>query len=494
MKLLSFIVILLISLLLRWPISLTKGVLKDVEHLLLKFSTNPQFIQLDLLRDEQTYSVNEIVKNGDFTQALASWQTKGQVQYLAEEQAAQLGQADSSNLWEDNCLSQTIKINSAPPAYLYFEYQTFTQETLPLFDQASFVVLVNEQIRYVVAAENNLGWQQGWINLTNLEAEDIDLKFCAGNSLDHQQSSWAWLRKVSTQSLAPNQTDQLKISWQPAEAVTTIDEEEISQNPYTISDFTQFIEQISFSLTIDTQQINNDLILGKNLTPDFTLSNFKVIQEPDKTYTLQFNSNIDLQNIALTIYYADDFFSLDNLANVNQQQIFYDPEQPWLIQQDQYLINLELPETQYWLLSVQKLNGEKVFSQIYPHVLVNEVMFNPEGSDTGAEWFELFNPGPTARSINSWKLVDAADNEIVINPVQANLQPGEFLQIINQSNPIFNNSGDTLFLFDSQNQVVDQLTYTSATDEGLTFCRYPDGKELQADCLATPNSDNQIAP
>ncbi len=494
MKLLSFIFILLISLLLRWPMSLTKSVLKDVDHLLLKFSTNPHFIQLELLRDEQIYTVNERVKNGDFTQALANWQTKGQVQYLAEEQAAQLGQADSSNLWEDNCLSQTIKINNATPAYLYFEYQTFTQETLPLFDQTSFVVLLNEQIRYVVAAKNNLGWQQGWINLTNLEAEDIDLKFCAGNSLDHQQSSWVWLRKVSTQSLAPNQTDQLKISWQPAEADMTIDDDEISQNPYTISDFTQFSEQINFSLTIDTQQINKDLILANNLTPDFTLFNFKVTQEADETYTLQFNSDIDLQNLPSTVYYADNYFFINDLTNIDKKEIFYDPEHPWLINQDQYLLNLELPEAQYWLLSVQKLNGEKVFSQIYPHVLVNEVMFNPEGSDTSAEWFELFNPGPTVISIDNWKLLDAADNEIIITPAQPNLQPGEFLQIINQNNPIFNNSGDTLFLFDSQNQVVDQLTYTSATGEGLTFCRFPDGKEWQADCLASPNSANQITP
>ncbi|MCK4613891.1 MAG: lamin tail domain-containing protein, partial [Thermoplasmata archaeon] len=47
-------------------------------------------------------------------------------------------------------------------------------------------------------------------------------------------------------------------------------------------------------------------------------------------------------------------------------------------------------------------------------VLVNEVMFNPEGNDSGKEWIELYNPGNSSVNLSGYKVVNKNNESFTI--------------------------------------------------------------------------------
>ena len=63
-------------------------------------------------------------------------------------------------------------------------------------------------------------------------------------------------------------------------------------------------------------------------------------------------------------------------------------------------------------------------------VLINEVLYNPSGSDDGAEWVEICNPGTEPVDLSGWALQNAGTiwSEVFVLD-KATLAPGEYLLI-----------------------------------------------------------------
>ena len=56
-------------------------------------------------------------------------------------------------------------------------------------------------------------------------------------------------------------------------------------------------------------------------------------------------------------------------------------------------------------------------------VIISEVMYNPQGSDEGKEWVELYNTGTNAVDLGRWTLQDIQDND-----VSGQIVPGTIIQ------------------------------------------------------------------
>ena len=110
-------------------------------------------------------------------------------------------------------------------------------------------------------------------------------------------------------------------------------------------------------------------------------------------------------------------------------------------------------------------------------VIINELLPDPVGADSGHEWVELVNVGTAPASLLDWTLGDAvrADRHVFSS---LTLQPGEALVLgddqASSGALSLNNSGDSVTLADSQGNTVSAVSY-SGSSAGVSLNRAADG-------------------
>ena len=162
-------------------------------------------------------------------------------------------------------------------------------------------------------------------------------------------------------------------------------------------------------------------------------------------------------------------------------------------------------------------------------VVLNEVLPNPEGSDAQAglqgEWVELANTAPFSVDVTGWYIEDEAGNRISIDATSTfNSQvvaqlPGSFAEwiVVFMPGAILNNDGDTVYLYDSQDNLRDFYAYGASVNdadsdsnntpggdnagpaggetsgsEGKSDARIPDGVGPWIDPIPTPGAPNEL--
>ncbi|MFA6524148.1 MAG: lamin tail domain-containing protein [Candidatus Paceibacterota bacterium] len=114
-------------------------------------------------------------------------------------------------------------------------------------------------------------------------------------------------------------------------------------------------------------------------------------------------------------------------------------------------------------------------------VIINEIMYDVEGSDTDREWIEIYNNGSESIDLSGWKLNEANTNHsiavfqgenslgansyaiVVGNPQKFLIDWSNFLGTIFDSSFSLNNDpGEFLALKDSSLSIKDELTYTTS--------------------------------
>lgn len=110
-------------------------------------------------------------------------------------------------------------------------------------------------------------------------------------------------------------------------------------------------------------------------------------------------------------------------------------------------------------------------------VVITEVMYDLDGTDTGREWIEVKNSGGETVDLSTWKLFEANTNHKINASASPNLPSGGFAIIADDSekfsadNPNFSgllfdstfslsNSGETLIIRDQNLSDIDSLTYS----------------------------------
>ena len=123
-------------------------------------------------------------------------------------------------------------------------------------------------------------------------------------------------------------------------------------------------------------------------------------------------------------------------------------------------------------------------------VMITEIMYDLEGTDTGREWIEVYNAGASSVDLADWKLFEANTNHR-LTAQSASVIPAQGFAIIADNiekfltdNPGFSgilfdsafslsNEGETLVLRDGSVSDVDTVSYTSSIGAN------GDGKSLQ---------------
>jgi hypothetical protein len=148
-------------------------------------------------------------QNGDFSDDLRYWQTRGEVGVLKlpfSEQIEPLNSiqnfvrlsSDSNLDWLGaHSLEQTF-VMPANHVALEFWYRIHTQETEPGFDSPCLVVLINQQaVAWFSATDASETWQRFSVPLPNT-GQSITLSFRAGQTGDQQKPTWIDITNVYT--------------------------------------------------------------------------------------------------------------------------------------------------------------------------------------------------------------------------------------------------------------------------------------------------------
>lgn len=148
-------------------------------------------------------------------------------------------------------------------------------------------------------------------------------------------------------------------------------------------------------------------------------------------------------------------------------------------------------------------------------VVVNEILANPVGTDTGTERVEIYNAGPGSVDMTGWAIDDAVtigqtavraripedlDPACSTNPV---IGPGEFRTVMMQGGAaVLNNTGDDVYLVSNRllnATVVHSVTYPQTVGEGQGWACIPNGSANYAWrsltlCASNGGTGDVVAP
>src|SRR3989338_1761575 len=127
-------------------------------------------------------------------------------------------------------------------------------------------------------------------------------------------------------------------------------------------------------------------------------------------------------------------------------------------------------------------------STVFAAVVINEAEINPAGSDTGAEWIEIFNIG-SEENLSGWYINTAGGLNHSLDNVTLN---GNSFYIKQGFTPSIADASQNLKLFDNTNSLIDQTgIFTDNGNNGSTYSRMPDVTGSFVFQAATKNASNQ---
>lgn len=99
----------------------------------------------------------------------------------------------------------------------------------------------------------------------------------------------------------------------------------------------------------------------------------------------------------------------------------------------------------------------------YPKILINEIMPNPDGTDTGNEWVELRNPNSDDIDLTDWQLDDDEGGSKPFTIKALTIPKNGYATIISgESKLSLNNDSDKVRLFDPKGVIQDEIYYEDA--------------------------------
>ena len=87
-------------------------------------------------------------------------------------------------------------------------------------------------------------------------------------------------------------------------------------------------------------------------------------------------------------------------------------------------------------------------------VIIQCVLYNPDGEDNGRESVTLF--AHTTTEVTGWILEDEADHRFTLS---GTFQAGQSYEVSNEGRAVWNNDGDTASLYDATGKLVDSFSY-----------------------------------
>lgn len=132
--------------------------------------------------------------------------------------------------------------------------------------------------------------------------------------------------------------------------------------------------------------------------------------------------------------------------------------------------------------------GDEPTYQLSDHIILSELLPDPEGSDATDEWIELVNTGNTQVNLHAWEIF-VGDDLYAFNDSTKIEGNGYVLLAITTSGLSLNNSGETVTLLDPTGSIMDTVTYMDAPN-GESYSRTEDN--WQWTTTPTPAAANVI--
>ncbi|MFH1375095.1 MAG: lamin tail domain-containing protein [Patescibacteria group bacterium] len=128
--------------------------------------------------------------------------------------------------------------------------------------------------------------------------------------------------------------------------------------------------------------------------------------------------------------------------------------------------------------------------EISNHIVISEFIPNPEGNDGENEWIEIFNPSDLALDLSGWTIGSLIIPELLLEPDSyAYFSAGDSANW-SGSWPTLNNNSGTVTLKNSATEVIDEKSY-SAASEGKSWGRVDgDINTWMEFCHPTPGVQN----
>lgn len=134
---------------------------------------------------------------------------------------------------------------------------------------------------------------------------------------------------------------------------------------------------------------------------------------------------------------------------------------------------------------VEVAEPELTFDENLDQIILNELLPNPEGSDT-QEWIELYNPSSFSILLEGLYLKDGTSEYIF---TAGELKPGEYYLLSRQESGIaLNNTNETISL-SIDNVITDSFSYDSS-EEHISWARFAD--DWQETSVLTPGEKNEL--
>ncbi|MBS3151752.1 PKD domain-containing protein [Candidatus Woesearchaeota archaeon] len=130
------------------------------------------------------------------------------------------------------------------------------------------------------------------------------------------------------------------------------------------------------------------------------------------------------------------------------------------------------------------------------YILINEVESNPNGTDSGNEWIEIYNPTLSSIDLTNW-FVQRVDNGATVNLTPVIMGPGSYY-LFNTSGIILANTNLTLVLYDNMSNAIDSTSaLADAANDNNCWARVPNGVDTNTSAdwtfqTCTPNAANNV--
>ena len=151
------------------------------------------------------------------------------------------------------------------------------------------------------------------------------------------------------------------------------------------------------------------------------------------------------------------------------------------------------------------------FNLAYAGVVINEIMYDVEGTDTGREWIEVYNDSDAPVDLSAFKffeadtnheIVSAEGNEevgaydyaiIALDPVKFKINWPNFGGNIFDSSFSLSNEGESLVVKDSNLNIVDEYTYSSTTGAQGDLKSLQKISSVWESATPTPGKENETS-
>ncbi|MFH2105538.1 MAG: lamin tail domain-containing protein [Parcubacteria group bacterium] len=179
-------------------------------------------------------------------------------------------------------------------------------------------------------------------------------------------------------------------------------------------------------------------------------------------------THADIEKIPSNLHDDSDLL----FANMHIGEILLDVErngEAWYIYPgDMWGYYLDRPATAFQVMRNTGLGAtDSNVMNITPNVSISGVHYDGTGSAEPDEFVQLVNNGRMAQDVGQWTIEDGDGHEFEF-PGGYTIQPGAFIRIFtntgdlsfDSSQAIWNNDGDTCFLYGSTGSLVDMYAYS----------------------------------